>query len=317
MTDKPVIVFPEKHRALLEHRLPEGVELRTFTDLESAMELAPQADIGWFEDFKQGLMFKASAAAENARWINTAGVGIDAFRTDLMIERRQIFTNGVGLRSDSIADFAVLGVLNIARRFAQVVRGHDKGEWMSVPKGSRSLGGTRALIIGYGSIGRAIGERLRAFGVEVTGVRRTPGSDPAEIGPDDWRARLGEFDWIVLGAPGTSDTENMLGKAEFASMKQGAGIVNIARGSLIDQAALIAALESGKLDGAVLDPTTPEPLPEDDPLWKAPNLIISGHIAGAAQLDSMQRAVDRFIVNLDHFLNGEPLDYVVDFSRGY
>ncbi len=317
MTDKPVIVFPEKHRALLEPRLPEGVELRTFTDLESAMEIAPQADIGWFEDFKQGLMFKASAAAENAKWINSSGVGIDAFDTDLMQERGQIFTNGVGLRSDTIADFAVMGVLNIAKRFADIVRMHDRSEWASVPKGSRSLFGSKALILGYGSIGRAIGDRLSAFGVEVTGVRRTPGSDPREIGPDDWRPRLGEFDWIVVAAPGTAETEHVLGAAEFAAMKQGTGIVNIARGSLIDQAALIAALESGHLDGAVLDPTTPEPLPADDPLWKAPNLIVTGHVSGAGQSDSLQRAVERFLVNLDHYLKGEPLEYAVDFVRGY
>lgn len=317
LADKPIIVFPEKHRHLLELRLPDTVELRTFRDLDEAMEIAPQAEIGWFEEFKEGLMFKASAAAENAKWINSSGVGIDAFRTDLMEQRGQIFTNGVGLRSDTIADFAVMGVLNISRRFAAIVRAHDRKEWTSVPPGSRALSGSHALIIGYGSIGRAIGDRLSAFGVEITGVRRTPGSDPREIGPDDWRARLGEFDWIVIAAPGTAETEHMLGAAEFAAMKQGAGIVNIARGSLIDQAALIAALESGQLDGAVLDPTTPEPLPEGDPLWDAPNVIITSHVAGAGQNDSIYRAVDRFLENLDRYLKGEPLEYVVGFDRGY
>src|SRR5690606_21415271 len=130
-------------------------------------------------------------AAENAKWINTAGVGIDAFRTDLMIERGQIFTNGVGLRSDTIADFAVLGVLTISRRFAPVLRAHDRREWARAAKGSRQLAGSRALILGYGSIGRAIGDRLRAFGVEVIGVRRSPDDgDPSVIGAESWRARL-------------------------------------------------------------------------------------------------------------------------------
>lgn len=317
MADKPIIVFPEKHRHLLEPRLPDTVELRTFKDLDEAIAIAPQAEIGWFEEFKEGLMFKASAAAENAKWINSSGVGIDAFRTDLMQQRGQIFTNGVGLRSDTIADFAVMGVLNISRRFAAIVRAHDRKEWISVPTGSRALSGSQALIIGYGSIGRAIGDRLAAFGVQITGVRRTPGSEPNVIGPDDWRARLGEFDWIVIGAPGTAETEHMLGAKEFAAMKRGAGIVNIARGSLIDQAALIAALESGQLDGAVLDPTTPEPLPENDPLWDAPHVIITSHVAGAGQSDSIYRAVDRFLENLERYLNGEPLEYVVGFDRGY
>ena len=234
-----------------------------------------------------------------------------------MVERGQIFTNGVGLRSETIADFAVMGVLTIVKRFAEIVRTHDRQEWTSVPKGSRSLNRSKALILGYGSIGRAIGDRLGAFGVEVTGVRRTPGEDPREIGPDDWRARLNEFDWIVVAAPGTAETEHLLGADEFAAMKQGAGIVNIARGSLIDQAALIAALESGHLDGAVLDVTTPEPLPADDPLWRAPNLIVTSHVSGAGQSDSMQRAVDRFLMNLDHYLKGEPLQHVVDLGRGY
>lgn len=317
MADKPIIAFPERFRHLLEPRLPDTVELRTFTGLEDALALAPETDIAWFDQFEEGVMFKAPVLAAKAKWINTSGVGIDAFDTDLIIERGQIFTNGVGLRSDGIADFAVLGVLAMARHFDQVVRAHDRRDWIRAPEGSRELRGSRALILGYGSIGGAIGDRLRAFGVEVTGVRRS--SDPAAgvLGPDEWRARLGEFDWVVLAAPGTSETQHMLGAAEFAAMKRGAGIVNIARGVLIDQPAMVAALESGQLGGAVLDATAPEPLPAGDPLWRAPNTIVTSHMAGQAQTDSMERAVERFLRNLDHYLKGEPLEYVVDLRRGY
>lgn len=315
--DRPIVVLPERLRALIAARLPGPVELLGFSTLDEALKLAPLAEIGWFDDWTDGIFAEAPGAAANARWINTIGVGIDAFPTKLFTERDQIFTNGAGLMPDIVADFAVMGVLTLAKRFDEIVRAHDRGDWLRRPPGTRELLDSRALIVGYGAIGREIGKRLRAFGVEVTGVRRTADGDPTIINQDAWRARLAEFDWIILAAPATAETHSIIGSAELAAAKQGACLVNVARGDLVDQSALVAALESGQIGGAFLDATSPEPLPPGHPLWRAPNTLVSMHMSGQSQTTSFQRGAERFLCNLDHYLNGEPLEHVVDLTRGY
>lgn len=321
MAHKPLIVIPEGHLPQLEAVATAGlldrVEVRTFSSLAEAMELAPQAEIGWFDEFAERTYAKAPAAAVNAKWINTVVVGFDAFPISDLSARGQIFTNGAGLMPDVIAEHTVMGVLVLAKRLDEVVRSQDRREWLMTPPGNFQLMGAKTLILGYGAIGREIAARLRAFGVEVMGVRRSADPDPAVLGADEWRDRLGEFDVVIVAAPNTSETKAMIGAEEFAAMKRGARFINIARGDLVDQPALIAALEAGHLSGAFLDVTTPEPLPPEDPLWNAPNVIISMHLAGASQTCVVQRGAERFARNLERYLAGEPLEYVADLARNY
>lgn len=317
MAHRPVLVFPEQYRAQLAPLLPDAVELRCFSTLEEALELAPQAEIGWFDEWASGAYKRGPLAAVNAKWINTVIVGVDAFPVREIVERGQIFTNGAGMMPDVVADFALLGVLTLAKRLDEVVRAHDQRAWLSGPPGTQELLGSKALILGYGAIGREIGQRLRAFGVEVTGVRRTPDPDPAIIGPDAWRARLGNYDFIILAVPNTEETRAIIGAPELAAMKPTARLVNIARGDLIDQPALIAALKAKRLGSAFLDVVTPEPLPAKHPLWHAPNTLVTMHLAGQSQTSAFRRGAERFLRNLNHYLAGEPLEHVVDLSRGY
>lgn len=135
--------------------------------------------------------------------------------------------------------------------------------------------------------------------------------------PDEWRARLGEFDWVILAVPATPETEGMIGADELAAMKPDAIIVNIARGSVIDQPALVAALEARAIGGAFLDVTTPEPLPADHPLWGLSNVHISMHLSGRAQDKMFARSVARFLDNLDNYLHGRPVAPVFDPRAGY
>lgn len=318
MAHKPLIVFPERYRAQLEAMLPEGVTVKGFSTLAEALALAPEAEIGWFDEFSDGIFAKAPAAAVNAKWINTVMVGLDAFPTDLFAQRGQIFTNGAGMMPDVIADYAVLGVLTLAKRLDAVVRAHDRQDWLSgAPPGSFEMLGAKALVIGYGAIGREIGTRLKAFGTQVTGVRRGTDDDPDVIGPDDWRPRLGDYDVVILATPSTADTRAMIGADELAAMKPGARLVNIARGELVDQDALVAALNSGRLGSAFLDVTTPEPLPAGHPLWTAPNCLVTMHLSGRSQTSAFRRGAERFLGNLRRYLAGEPLEHVVDLRRGY
>src|SRR5690606_38213941 len=145
-----------------------------------------------------------------------------------------------------------------------------------------------------------------AFEVEVSVVRRSGGE--GALGPDEWRARLGEFDWVILAAPATPETDAMIGAEELAAMKADAVLVNIGRGAVVDQDALVAALEDKRIGGAFLDVTTPEPLPGDHKLWSLDNAHVTMHLSGRAQDRMFVRSAERFIVNCRRYVAGEPLE---------
>ena len=135
--------------------------------------------------------------------------------------------------------------------------------------------------------------------------------------PDAWQARLGEFDWVILAAPSTGETTALIGPAELAAMKSTAWLINIARGDMIDDDALIAALEAKKIGGAFLDPTNPEPLPADHPLWRAPNCIVTMHLSGRSQTSMFRNASALFLKNLAAYRAGTPMTNVADLAAGY
>lgn len=278
--------------------------------------MTADADIAWVDMQPTSLTEEAiRAAGPKLKWVSTLYAGLDAFPLDTLRERGAILTNGVGINAIAVAEYAVLGVLAAAKRFDQVVRAQDRAEWLRDSPGKTELAETKAIVVGYGAIGRLIGERLAAFGVEVTGVTRS-GSN-GTLTPDAWRERLGDYDWVVLAAPSTGETKAMIGAAELAAMKTDAWLINIARGDMIDDDALLAALTGGTIGGAFLDPTNPEPLPADHPLWTAPNCMISMHLSGRSQTKMFRRAAALFLRNLAAFRAGEPMENVADLDRGY
>jgi phosphoglycerate dehydrogenase-like enzyme len=146
-------------------------------------------------------------------------------------------------------------------------------------------------------------------------VRRSGGE--GVLRPDEWRAQLGQFDWVILAVPATPETDAMIGSDELAAMKSDCVIVNIARGAVIDQPALVAALQAKQIAGAFLDVTTPEPLPADDVLWTLPNAHVSMHLSGRAQDKMFVRSGERFLDNLGKYLKGQPVAPVFDPHLGY
>lgn len=302
-------------RPLLEPRLPQGLDVRWFVTHEEALEVVKGAEIGWFDSNSKEDMVRSLLAATDLKWLNSIYAGLDFLPMDVLIERGITVTNGAGINAITIAEYVVMGMLNIAKGYREVVRAQDRHEWLFDSPGKRELAGSKALLLGYGAIGKLIAPRLAAFEVEVTVVRRSPGDNT--LGPDEWRGRLGEFDWLILAVPSTSETEGMIGAAELAAMKPDAVIVNIARGSVIDQPALVDALETKAIGGAFLDVTTPEPLPADHPLWSLPGAHISMHLSGRAQDKMFVRSADRFLENLDRYLKGEPVAPVFDPRLGY
>ncbi len=310
-----VIVLSALVRPLVEPHLPDSVDARFFTSVEELHAFAPEAEIGWFDLNDQPPMIEAVKRAEKLRWFNSIYAGLDFLPLDLLQQRGTMITNGAGINAVAISEYIVMSMLVQAKGYRDVVRAQDRREWLADSPGKVELSGTRALLIGYGAIGQAVTPRLEAFGVEVVPVRRTPCE--TTLTPNQWRERLGEFDWVILAVPATPETDGMIGAPELAAMKDSAVLVNVARGSVIDQDALVAALEAKSIGGALLDVTMPEPLPADHALWSLDNAHVTMHLSGRAQNSMFQRAAERFVSNLDAYLNDRPLAPLFDYRRGY
>jgi phosphoglycerate dehydrogenase-like enzyme len=310
-----VAVISQLLRPHLEGHLPDWLKPRWFTSREELLALAPEAEIGWFDGYDTPAMHEALAKAVKLKWLNTVAAGVDPFPLELLRQRGVVLTNGAGINAITIAEYAVMGMLSVVKGFREVLRAADRHEWLAEAPGKQELYGSSALVLGAGSIGGAIAERLAPFGVAVTKVRRRPG--PGELGPEEWRKALGGFDWVIVTVPATPDTDHLIGEAELAAMKPTACVVNVSRGAVIDQPALIAALRDGRLGHAFLDVTDPEPLPPDHPLWALPNATITMHLSGRSQTLMFRRSAERFLANLQRWNKGEPLEHTVDLALGY
>lgn len=264
------------------------------------------------------------AGAPHLRWVHTSAVAAGTLCLEALAARGVAVTNTRGVQDTPIAEhvFALLLALGHRLPFAfdrQRARSWAQNEFVGdlapVP-----LRGLELAVIGLGAIGSTIARMGRAFGMQVTGVRRRPeegGPDGIAVrGVDALDAVVAAADAIVLAAPLTAETETLFDAARVGRMKRGAWLVNISRGQLVDEAALVAALSSGALGGAALDVVRQEPLPPDSPLWQAPNLILTPHTAGFRR-DHWDDAAAVFADNLRRWDRGEPLRWLVDPARGY
>ena len=216
-------------------------------------------------------------------------------------------------------------LLALARNFPDSVRAQDRARWSQQeiwdkPQHLTELNGKVLLIVGHGSIGREVAKRAKAFEMRVWGVTRSGAGEPTYVEKIFSAAQLQEAlpgaDYVLICAPETAETKDLIGAAEIAKMKRGARLINVGRGSLLDEAALSQALESGALGGAALDVVQTEPLPAESPLWKAPNLFITPHTSGVSdRLWDRQAAI--LIELLERWFDGRALFNRVDFARGY
>lgn len=308
-------VLPAVSRPALEQNLPEEVAAYWFSEPDEALREVIDADIAWLDFHSAELVARGIEVALRLQWLFTVAAGVEMFDLAALREKGAILTDGAGVNAAVVADYAVMGILVAAKRYDEVVRQAGRHQWAAAAPGVVELDGSCALIIGYGAIGTKIADRLRAFGVTVTGVTRS-GRD-GTVSAERWRPRLGEFDWVVLAAPSTEQTHALIGPAELAAMRSSAWLINIARGDLVDQDALIDALSTGRIGGAFLDTVSPEPLPADHPLWSAPNCLMTMHLAGRSQSRLVERGAALFLENLQAFLAGGLMRNVVDLDRGY
>lgn len=310
-----VAVLSALLRPLIEDRLPDWIEPHWFMTPDEALSLAPMAEIGWFDMNDKTQMPPIISAATQLKWLNSIYAGVDGLPLAQLKAQGTVVTNGTGINAITIAEYVVMAMLNIAKGYRDVARAQDRNEWLMDSPGKVELMGSKALLLGYGAIGKLIEERLVPFGVDVTIVRRNAGANT--LTPDQWQARLGEFDWVILAVPATPETDGMIGAGELAAMKSTASLINIARGAVVDQDALVIALQNKQIGAAWLDVTTPEPLPEDHVLWGIENAHISMHLSGRAQDKMFVRSAQRFLENLDRYKAGKPLEPQVNLEAGY
>jgi phosphoglycerate dehydrogenase-like enzyme len=308
------VVLPERLQSLFS-RLPSDPEVAWYSDTHSCLAALPGAEVLWVDFGLKDIAVVIDAGAD-LKWVTTAGTGVDGWPLAVLEKRNLVLTNGAGVGAIPISEYVVMGLLAGLKGLPALVRAQDRREWLPSPPSMAEMQGKRALIYGYGSIGRAIGERLRPFGVSVTGVRRNPGDEPGVIAVTGWEARLPQTDLLILSVPLTGATTALIGKAELAALPKGAWVANIARGGLIDEGALVAALKSGHLGGAYLDVTDPEPLPPESQLWSLPNVLLTPHTSWATE-HLFERAAEIFLDNFERYQRGGALRNVVDLRAGY
>ena len=305
-------------KAELPQRLPADVEIAWFDDADGAERAVADVEAVLL-DLLNGTK-RLSAVIERGerlKWIASSFAGIERYPVDLIARRNILFTHGGGINAVAVAEWAVMGVYTQAKGFPEVVRMHDGASWSTRPFGTVQVLGSKVLLIGYGYIGKEIARQLEGVGAEVTVVRSRPDPERAVLGPDEWRPRLAEFDFVILAAPALEETRHMIGAAELKAMKEGASLINIARGALVDQEALIDAMSEGRIAGALLDTTDPEPLPADHPLWRTPGITVTAHLSGRSTRVHSRRAAELFADNLRLYQAGQPMINLVDPERGY
>lgn len=263
--------------------------------------------------------------AKKLKWIHSTAAGVAQLMYPELRDSGILVTNPSGIFSVPMAEHTLGLMIALARNFTDCVRHQDQSRWAQQelwdqPQHLTELNGQVLLIVGYGSIGHELARRAKSFDMRVWGVSRSGKGDASlaeKIVPiTDLYEVLPHADFVVVSAPETSRTKHLIGAPEFARMKPTARLINVARGSLLDQSALIAALQQGKIAGAALDVTDPEPLLSADPLWKTPNLLITPHTSAISdRLWPRQTAL--LLDLLERWFAGRELFNQVDLHRGY
>lgn len=255
------------------------------------------------------------------RWVQSPNAGVDRLCGDLYTTEDVVLTNCSGAFGIAIAEYMLTGLMMLFRLMPDYAANQQQKTWQRAGQ-CRSIYGSTITVVGMGDIGSRFAHIAKAMGATIRGVRRTEGDIPADFDEVYTSDRLAEavtdVDAVIMALPGTPATYHMVNADILAHMDKRTIIVNCGRGSTLEESSLIAALRSGKLDGAVLDVMETEPLPAESPLWHMENVIITPHISGRNE-DPIngQSIYEIFADNLHRFTQGQPLTHVVDRRNGY
>jgi phosphoglycerate dehydrogenase-like enzyme len=281
---------------------------------------APRADafLAWVS--RRDEIETILAGAARLRWMHIRWAGLDALLYPALVDSPVPLTNSRGVYSQSLGEFVIAGALFFAKDLRRLLNDQARHQWQ--PYVMPELRGATMGIVGYGDIGRACATRAHALGMRVLAHRRRPDRSSGDawidrsFGPGELIEMIRECDYVVAAAPLTSETRSMIGEREIAAMKPSAVLMNVGRGPVIDEPALIRALQQRIIRGAVLDVFTTEPLPPDSPLFDMDNVLLSPHCADNTPTFN-EDAMQCFLDNFDRFVKGEPLENIVDKRAGY
>lgn len=318
----------ERHRNLLQQAAP-GWEFRfrgTDTLVCAPQEALPgqpvtQEDVDWAQVILGNVpaaMLHGSPALE---WLQTNSAGVEAYIQPGVLAGDTLLTNATGAYGLAIAEHMLGMLLELFKKLELYRDAQKSGAWQS--QGAvKAVYGSTVLVLGMGDIGGEFAARCKALGAKVIGVRRSPRPCPEYADEvhllEDLDSLLPRADVVAVTLPGTDATRGLMSRERLAKMKEGAVLLNVGRGFIVDTEALCDALERGHLSGAGVDVTDPEPLPPTHRLWNIPTAVVTPHISGFYHLrETHERIVGIFLENLRHFQAGEPLRNLVDFATGY
>ncbi len=316
-----VLADPSEPQLAMLKKPPAGVEMIVGDSVEALEQAAARATVFFNWSGSLPLFRRVFGMCPNLRWVHSRSVGLERTLFPELVESSVPLTNGAGVFSPSLGEFALGAILYFAKDFRHMIRNQQAGVWEAfdvMPVWGHTVG-----IIGYGDIGRAVAARVRPLGMTVLAVKRhaspSLGADPLVeqiYSPEHRIEMLSRCDYVVVAAPLTPETRGMIGEQEFAAMKPTAVVINVGRGPVIDEHALLSALTNDRIKGAALDVFDHEPLPQGHPFYKLENVLLSPHCADHTP-DWLDNAMQFFIEQFERFRKGEPLLNVVDKRLGY
>jgi phosphoglycerate dehydrogenase-like enzyme len=315
-----VVENPREPKPPLLEAMPDGVN---FVEGIAAADFAGSlsgADVILSWGAKRDVMAELLTGAPKLRWIHSRSAGLDGLLFPELVESDVPLTNGRGVFSQSLGEFVIGAVLFFAKDMRRMLRSQKEGRWDQFDV--LEIRGQTLGIVGYGDIGRAIAKRAKAMEMKVLAMRRRPELSEGDpyvsemFGFGQKIDMIERCDYVVSALPLTPETKNFLGAPEFGAMKASAVFMNVGRGPVVDEPALIEALRSGRIEGAALDVFAVEPLPAGHPFYSMENVLMSAHCADNTA-EWLNDAMRFFYENLARFRKGEPLLNIVDKRAGY
>jgi phosphoglycerate dehydrogenase-like enzyme len=300
--------------------LPDSTTIAAGSSVEAFARTVADASVIFSWSMNGKLLESVFAMAPRVRWVHSRAAGLDGLLFPALVESPVPLTNGRGVFSESLGEFVIGAAVFFAKDFRRMLRSQEAGVWDQFD--IQPIEGATMGIVGYGDIGRAIARRAHAFGMKVLALRKRPeqsADDPLideVFAPDRKLEMLARCDYIAVAAPLTPETRGMIAEPELRVMKKTAVVMNVGRGPLFDEGALVRALEEGWIAGAALDVFDREPLPSGHAFYRLKNVLLSPHCADHTP-DWLADAMRFFLQQFERFSKGEPLLNVVEKSRGY
>ncbi len=316
-----VLAAPDEPQLSMLHDLRETASVVIGNSVQAFEKSAGTADVIFNWSGSLSLIRDVFLMSPGVRWIHSRSAGLERTLFPELIASDVNMTNGSGVFSPSLGEFSLAAILYFAKDFRRMIRNQMAGAWE--PFDVLPISGQTVGIVGYGDIGRTVASRVRAMGMNVLAVKRHASTqnnpDPLAdriYSPDQRREMLAQCDYVVVAAPLNAETAGLISEAEFAAMKPSSVIINVGRGPVIDERAMVNALSQHKIKGAALDVFDEEPLPAGHPFYKLENVLLSPHCADHTP-DWLDNAMRFFLAQFENFRRGDPLLNIVDKKLGY